>query len=93
MNFAGSWSKLRQLNFADQNFLLARRRVHVPEFAVLALIIALHERYFGAVRTPLDGLRSTSRNSTFREDLLNRQLLRGIAAGCICLSGTGAKQQ
>src|SRR5208283_5516486 len=77
VDFACGRSELRQFGLADQDFLFARRRIHIPEFAVFAGVVALHERYLGPVRTPLDRLRSASGNSTFRENLFNRELLRG----------------
>ena len=49
-----------QLGGADQNFLLARRRVHIPEFAVLPCIVALHERELGPVGTPFHVFRTAS---------------------------------
>ena len=50
---------------------------------MLAGVIALDERNLGAVRTPLDRLRSASRDSALGENLFNRELLRrgGLGRG------------
>src|SRR5260370_38588 len=72
-------------------FFLARGRVHVPEFAVLTRVIALHERYLGAVRTPLDRLRSAPRDSSLGEDLFNREVVRcGGRCNVLGCGGLGA---
>src|SRR5208282_470806 len=76
MHLANRRSKLRQFDLTDQYLLLARHRVPIPEFTVLASVVALDERDPGAVRTPLDRLRSASRNAALREDLFDRELFR-----------------
>src|SRR6266481_294834 len=55
---------------------------------MLASVVALHERHLGAVRTPLDRLRSASRDSPLSEDLFNRESLR-----CSGLSASNGKKQ
>src|SRR2546426_4860322 len=74
--------KLGQLDLAHQDFLLTGRGVHIPELAVIARVIALHERDFGAVGTPLDGLGSTSGKAALGEDGLDGQLLWGSGSLC-----------
>jgi len=44
LHFTGVGRERRQLGGADQDFLLARRSVHIPQLAVFSLVIALHER-------------------------------------------------
>ena len=83
---------MRQLDLADQYFFLTRHRVHIEEFAVLASIIALHERNLAAVRTPLDRLRGASRDSALREDLFDRELLRRRGLGRGGLGASRGKQ-
>ena len=52
--------ELRQLGGAHQNFLLARSRVGIPQLALLAFFVALHERKLRAIRTPLGRLRTSA---------------------------------
>ncbi len=59
---------------------------------MLASVIALHERYLGAVRTPLDCLRSASCDSALGEDLFNRELLRRGGLRCGGLSAPRGEQ-
>src|ERR1700722_634201 len=82
VNAAGGRSKLRELGLADQNFLLAGGRVHIPEFAVLSCFIALNERNLAAIGTPLDGLGSAAGYASFGEDLFDGQLSGG-AGRCV----------
>ncbi len=65
--------KARQLGFADQDFLLSGGRVDVPQLAVLAPVIALHERQHLAVRAPLHGFRRTACQSALGENPFNGQ--------------------
>src|SRR5206468_4368463 len=58
--------------------LLARRRVDVPQFAVLACVVALDEGKLLAVGTPLHGFRSAAGDATVGEDGLDGQRLLGL---------------
>src|SRR6266436_1560662 len=77
LDLAERGRELGQLDLAHQDLLLAGGSVHVPELTVVARVIALHERNFGAVRTPLDGLGSAPGQPAFGKDGLDGQLLWG----------------
>ena len=60
-----------QLGPTDEDFLLGGSGVDVPEFPVLARVIALHERDALPVRTPLEVLRLPAGETAFGENRLN----------------------
>ena len=72
----------RQLRRADQYLLLAGGRVHVPQFALLSLLVALHERELGAVRTPLHRLGTASRQPAGLKHAFNGQRLGWRSLRC-----------
>src|ERR1035437_4867062 len=67
----------RQLRRADQHFLLASRRVHVPQLTLLSLFIALHKRELCPVRTPLHRLGRAPRQSSRLIHRFNGERLGG----------------
>src|SRR5215470_297809 len=77
--------KTGKLGFTDQNLPFTRGRIHVPQFTVIASIIALHEGNFRAVGTPLDVLRTTPCQAAIGEDGLNGERLGGRVIGT-CLA-------
>src|SRR5258708_31886174 len=81
LDLAERWRELRELALANQHFLLAGRRIHVPELSVFAGIVALHKRNLGAVGTPLDRFRFASRDPAVSENRFDGELGRRSALG------------
>src|ERR1039457_5680830 len=67
----------RQLRRADQHFLLASRRVHVPQLTLLSLFIALHNLELRPVRTPPPRLGRAPRQSSRLIHRFNGERLGG----------------
>src|SRR5579859_164427 len=67
--------KRRQLLRADQYLLLSGRRIHVIQFALLSLFVALHKRKPGPIRTPLRCLWTASRQAPWLKQGVDGQRL------------------
>src|ERR1700680_963289 len=61
---------------ADQNFFFTGGSVYIPKLAVLSLIVALDEREFRAIGTPLHVFRTASGQTAGSEDGFDGERLR-----------------
>src|SRR5207237_3464771 len=81
LDLADGRGQCGQFYLADQYLLLAGGSIHIPQFTMLAGVIALDEREFSVVRTPLDCLGSSTGDAAFGENRFNRERFFSCALG------------
>ncbi len=74
----GGWRQSCQPLACNQYSASSGGDVHETERALLAAVVALHEGNLRSVRTPLNRLRSASKNAGILKYRLDRQLFRGL---------------
>src|SRR5215469_11469208 len=90
VNLFEGWGERGQLGVVEHEFLVAAGRVYKPQLSTLALIVALNEGKFGAVRAPFDGFRGTAGDAARGEDRFDGERCRGRAR--LCESGGRKKK-
>jgi hypothetical protein len=66
-----------QFGGADQDFLLTRRRVHIPQLAVFPFVVALHVGELRPVGTPLHVFGTAPGEPSGRKHRVNGQRFHG----------------